>query len=394
MPWVCPSTVWESQTMQELHGRSSFGRRKNHRVESLENRQLLAAHIAGNSTVYSTIQAAVDAALAGAVINVDAGTYPELVAVGKSLTIRGAQAGVDARSNARGVNESITTGTAGSSSFYIVANDVTIDGFTVQGDTSQTNYGAGIVIAPNIHGTRIINNIVQNNVSGLFLSNNSATDPALIQYNVFRTNNNAGTNGGRGIYTDESHFGSQLTNVSIDSNYFYKNLGGSGTTGLEAAIAIEPYTAGITSNIRVTNNSMDYNGKAVLFFHTTGVTISGNYITNTQDKYSGTLRFEGDDKNVTIQGNTVYDNTGPAVAVDSKGVPGDDSGFVVTNNNFYNNSTGYGSKISVRWHLRCAQQLVGRSFRPQRQRLGHRGRHLGQRQRRPRRAMGNGAGRD
>jgi hypothetical protein len=314
---------------------------------------MLAAHIVGSSVVYSTIQAAVNAATAGAVINVDSGTYPELVTVNKTLTIRGAQAGVDARSNARqsGTGESIVTGKSVgdgiSSGFYITANDVTIDGFTVQGNTSNNTYGAGVVMAKNIAGAHILDNIIQNNVSGLFLSNNSSTDPAVIQHNVFRTNNNAGSNGGRGIYTDETLFGAQLTNVTIDANYFLHNQGSNGTTGFEAAVAIEPSVAGITSNIRITNNVMDYNGKAVLFFHTTGITITGNYITNTQDQWSGTLRFEGDDHNVSITNNTVYDNTGPGVAVDSKGVPGDDSGFVINNNNFYGNSSVWGSKISV-----------------------------------------------
>ena len=56
---------------------------------------MLAAHIVGNPTVYSTIQAAVDAALTGAVITVDAGSYKESVVIGKSLTVNGSQAGVD-----------------------------------------------------------------------------------------------------------------------------------------------------------------------------------------------------------------------------------------------------------------------------------------------------------
>ncbi len=70
-------------------------------VELLEQRQLLAAHIVGNASVFSTIQAAVDAATPGATITVDPGTYSEMVWIGKSLTLCGAQAGVDARSNLR-----------------------------------------------------------------------------------------------------------------------------------------------------------------------------------------------------------------------------------------------------------------------------------------------------
>src|SRR5690349_16522174 len=88
-------------------------------LESLERRQMLAAHIVGSSTVYSTIQAAVDAAVKGSVITVDAGSYAEQVTIGKQLTIRGAQSGVDARSNARLYGstsaESVITGASTSS---------------------------------------------------------------------------------------------------------------------------------------------------------------------------------------------------------------------------------------------------------------------------------------
>src|ERR1700729_4120957 len=107
-------------------------------IESLEGRVLMAAHIAGNPTAYATIQAAVNAAAPGAVINVDAGTYNETVTVSKTLTIRGAQAGVDAR-NARGA-ESIVYATQ--TVFYVTANDVTIDGFTIEGD--DANIGAAL----------------------------------------------------------------------------------------------------------------------------------------------------------------------------------------------------------------------------------------------------------
>ena len=214
----------------------------------MERRVQLSAHILGNATVYSTIQAAVDAAAPNSVITVDAGSYPEGVTVGKSLTIRGAQAGVDARTNARqaGTGESIVTGVAGSggqtSAFHVTANDVTIDGFTIQGNTSTSTYGAGVVIAPGTSGTHVLDNIIQNNVSALCLANASATDPAIIQFNVFANNNNAGANGGRGIFSDGTISGGALQNVTIDSNFFFHNRGGTGTTGIEAAIA-GPWTA-------------------------------------------------------------------------------------------------------------------------------------------------------
>lgn len=320
-------------------------------IETLEGRLMLAAHIVGSSTVYATIQAAVNAASAGATINVDAGTYPEEVTISKTLTLRGAEAGVDARTRAGGSSavESVVSGAVSGSThscaFYINANDVVIDGFTVQGETSgSSSTGAGIVIAPSHAGTHVINTIMQDNVAGLFLANNSSTDAALIQYDYFANNNSAGNNSGRGIYTDGGVSGGNLTNVTIDSNTFVNNYG---TDGIEAACAFQAGSAGEQSNIRITNNVMAGNGKATLFFNTTGVVIENNTITGCIDQGSGALRFEGDDHNVTIMYNTADYNIAPALAVDAKGTPGDNSGFVVNDNNFYDNDTASTPALSV-----------------------------------------------
>ena len=325
-------------------------------TERLEHRLLFAAHVAGSTAVYATIQAAVNAAPVGGVVTVDAGTYAEQVTVSKSLTIRGAEYGVDARTAGRiggtSGSESIVTGAVSgsthSSAFHILANDVTIDGFTVAGETNQDDQlGAGIVIGPKQAGTQILDDVIRNNVSGIFLSNYSSTDTALIQHDYFAGNNNDGDNGGRGIYTDGTISGGSLTNVTIDSNTFVSNYGGNGTTGLEAALAFEAGNPGEQSAIRITNNTFTSNGKAVLFFNADNVLIQGNTVTNCQDQWSGSLRFEGDNTNVSILYNTVINNTGPAVAVDSKGMPGDNYGFVVNYNNFYGNNFAYSVPISV-----------------------------------------------
>ena len=54
------------------------------------------ATIAGDATntLYSTIQAAVNAANSGGTVNVVAGTYNETVSISKALTLNGAQAGI------------------------------------------------------------------------------------------------------------------------------------------------------------------------------------------------------------------------------------------------------------------------------------------------------------
>ena len=325
-------------------GRSN--RKSRHAVESLERRALLAAHIAGNPVIYQTIQAAVDAAAPNSVITVDPGVYPELVGIDEPLTIRGANWGIDPRGGARqdSSKETIVTGesvgSAISSGFYIAASDVTIDGFTVQGNTSPGMYGAGIAIAPNRSGTHVLNNIIQNNIAGLFLANASATDAAVIQHNIFRSNNNPGAESGRGIYTDGSVSGGTLQNVTIDGNFFFNNYGGAGSTGLEAAIGLEAVST-VQTNIRITNNVMEGNGKALLAFNASNLTITGNVATTIRDVWSGTFRFEGGISNVSIQNNTVYNNGAPAVRVDAKSTNTLSSGFVITDNNFYSNGTGF-----------------------------------------------------
>ena len=309
--------------------------------ETLECRRHLAAHIVGNSTSYATIQAAVNAAAAGATINVDAGTYDETVTVSKSLTIRGAQAGVDAR-NARGA-ESIVYATQ--TVFNITANDVTIDGFTVEGDCADIGSadGAGVLMAPSIHGTHVVNNIIQNNVTGIYLSNNSNTDLCLIQHNLiqnnFEKNNNWATkeeNGSRGIYTDGSVSGGYLTNVLIDSNKLF-NSNFSGGDEDEGMIALQALTAGKQFNIAITNNYIGNESKALLATNVTNLVFIGNTCTGLDDGSSGPVRFEGNANVVDIQYNTIDGNSGPGVAADSSGVAGDSSDFVVDNNNIYNN---------------------------------------------------------
>src|SRR5216683_2619814 len=79
-----------------------------------------------------TIQGAIIKASAGDVIKVAPGTYPEPapgpLTVNKTLTLLGAQSGMDARSRVATM-ESIVTDSQGT---YVAANNVTIDGFTIQ----------------------------------------------------------------------------------------------------------------------------------------------------------------------------------------------------------------------------------------------------------------------
>src|SRR6476659_1092018 len=109
-------------------------------LEALEFRRLLNAHIVGGSGAnnYALIQDAIDACPANGTVLVDPGTYSEQLFLYNGITLKGSQAGVDARSNSRGVaaaaSESILQGTLngdGTRSFAVkfVGNNCTLDGF-------------------------------------------------------------------------------------------------------------------------------------------------------------------------------------------------------------------------------------------------------------------------
>jgi parallel beta-helix repeat protein len=266
---------------------------------------------------YATIQQAVTAANPHDTIRVDPGTYAEQVTVNKTLTLEGAQHGVDARG--RSGPESIVTGVGngGKTPFYVTANDVTLDGFTVQGATNANQFGFGILLGAGQHGAHVLNNIVQDNIAGLSLANNSTTDQAVIQHNLFKDNNQPGAAQGTGIYTDQFNAGGTLSDVLIDGNTFSGQQDGFGTgsgIGFSSTDATKPAT-GIT----ISNNVFNGNDRGLYAFSLTASTITDNTFENATGSQTADIRiFEGVN-GLTIKCNTLENGAGRAIRVSNAG---------------------------------------------------------------------------
>lgn len=203
------------------------------------------------TNAFGTIQDAINAVTAAYdVIEVGGGTFAEQVTVNKSVVLRGNQYGVDARQRAGTAGETVLTGNAGSTSFVVTAGDVTIDGFTVQDATNAANAGAGIVIGYLTSGTNVRNNIIQDNITGVYVANFNNLPWTVIQQNVFRNNNRPGPTSGVGVYSDSGTTGGTTHfSVLIDNNRFLDHTG---------AAAIVLISRGMQS-VTISNNLFDHN---------------------------------------------------------------------------------------------------------------------------------------
>lgn len=266
---------------------------------------------------FATISAAVTAAAPGDTILVCAGTY-NTVNVNKTLTILGAQAGVDART--RSVDtalESVVTGAGlNGGGINITANAVLLDGFTVENTDPTVLGGYGITTSAANSGQQILNNRVRLNVVGVYL-NNAATSETLLRHNFFDSNNAAGSSSGDAIYSDNG-----TSNVRIDQNRF------SGHSS--AAMVLNAATGG--TGITITGNQL-VNDNTIVLFNTTTVVVQGN--TSTNSPGSGVL-VGGGVNGITVGGNRIVNAAGSAVAVADFGF-GPNSGISISGNTLVNN---------------------------------------------------------
>jgi hypothetical protein len=140
-------------------------------LDRLEDRLVPAVTDLTTHLSYGTIQAAVSAANPGDTILADSGNYNETITINKSLTLEGAQVGVDARSGRLGAQES--TLLLGNGGLQINADNVKVDGFTITNLTSSNANGL-------IYGGATSNNFILTNT---IISDDNAPTGAPILFN-------------------------------------------------------------------------------------------------------------------------------------------------------------------------------------------------------------------
>ena len=253
----------------------------------------------------------------GGTVYASAGTYNEDVNVNKQVTLKGVQNGVAApgRSGA----ESVINSPDGHTELQISTSDVTVDGFTIQGNTNGNVFGAGIYVTPGVSGTHILNDVVQSNIVGMFLANASSTDQAVVQGNLFQNNTNTGPSGGTDIYADNFTAGSVFQNVLITNNTFTNSSFVENSWGVGISnVGTTPF-----NNISVSFNTVSNSGRGMYFYNSTGVSVDANTVTGATHYAVGVF---GDSSGVGEPGNSsisitrnTLDNNGEGVLVEGDG---------------------------------------------------------------------------
>ena len=154
-----------------------------------------------------TIQHGIDHATSGAdTVQVAAGTYPENLNLAKDLTLRGAQAGMDACG--RTASESIVTGAGILLELDTGSANATIDGFTFSGGTRGILSDTGP-----IDELQILNNRIRGFTgNGVFLDDNGIN----ITADQNEVDGTAKTGGGALFHLDTDNFdGFQFTNNCV-----------------------------------------------------------------------------------------------------------------------------------------------------------------------------------
>jgi len=187
-------------------------------------------------------------------------------------------------------------------SFNLQANDIVLEGFTVEGRTD----GPGIYTSPLFSGYLIRHNVIQDNVFGLYF-NASGTTESVASHNCFRANTRLGSASGNGVYTDQG-----LRNALVTENYF---------TGHTNASIVLTTTGAPLENVQVTHNDV-VDDSSIVAFLTQDLVVDHNHLV----RPSGSGIFLGGGvAGAHVGMNLISNATGSGIRViDIVGVPNTD----------------------------------------------------------------------
>ena len=210
---------------------------------------------------YTTIQAALDAAIDGDTISVSAGTYNENIVINKSIKLIGNYA-TSAIINGQGRSPAIS---------IEGANDFYIEKFVIESEGEKIIYCSGVSLS---RGT-IKNTILKNSDWGIFVEGNCGLT---ILNNVIYNNRNSDNTDGAGILIknntsygvnveirnntiDDNYHGiwSENANLKVTNSIITNNAGGNNSTGIYHSNGGEI----ITMYNNVWHNGFNYQGDAV-----------------------------------------------------------------------------------------------------------------------------------
>ena len=299
------------------------------------------------TTSDSSIQRGIDAVplASGWTVNVEAGTYNERLTVNKSLTLKGAQYGVDARSSRAGTESIIDISAMTVTNPNVLldiasgADGVTVDGFTLI-DSGTFHYADEDVIRVGGSSGTASNVAIRNNVINGYTGINPKTVNGLtVSSNLFTVNKNGIVVQGAGsdVHIDNNTFaaGSAMASdaaaIYITGLTVTNTISGNQITGFTGGNAIG---GSGNHNLTISGNSLTGNKRGVnLWGNTTNIVINGgNVIGN-----NSTAGIEIKGQDITIGGNTITGNA-TGVIVNKNSI--NTSGVSVSGNTITGNTTG------------------------------------------------------
>lgn len=251
--------------------------------------QASATDCDATAAAYTSINAAIADANPGDTIHVCPGTFSERVNVTKSLTLTGAQSGVDpAAANARTnpLAESIITeaGLVDPNPNVLIdipagVQGVTIDGFTLIGDPIDSDADTSVVCCATTTNIRISNNIISGRFGILFKGGSN-----------LQALSNRVTHNTTGILVQPN----PASDVSVIGNKFNKG-------SAPASDARPLYFTNVTRGEVARNTGANFPGEGMAGSNLSEFTITGNQFTGCKKGFSiwGTTTF------VSIEGNTI-----------------------------------------------------------------------------------------